>query len=132
MAPSDSPPSGASGWSMSSSSARTRARTRPAAAAAGAQPASRRRLAPDARDQAQAPAGGARPRDALERHVAQALLLDVGRRDAGVHGDVGQRRRLAGRVPAVDVVARVGLGVAVGLGLGEGVVEAAPGRPSRR
>ena len=77
------------------------------------------------RHEPQAAAGGARLGDALGRHVAQALLLDVGRRDAGVHGDVGQRGALAGGVPAVDVVRRIGLGDALGLRLRQGILEAA-------
>ena len=82
-------------------------------------------VAPDAGDHSQAATGGSRRLHPLRRHVAQALPLHVRRRDLRVHGDVGERGRLAGRVPAVDVVGRVGLGVALGLGSRERGLERA-------
>ena len=129
-APSDSPLTAASGCSMPSSSARSRARTGPLPTRrvrAGRRSLAGFSLPPDAADQPQAPAGSPRRDDPLQRHVAEALALHVRRREARVHGDVGERGGLAGGVPAVDVVARVRLRVALGLRLRQRVVEGPAG-----
>ena len=66
----------------------------------------------------------ARAADLLGRDAADALPLHVGRAQVGAHEGVGQRAGLDRRVPALEVVARVGLGHAGRLGLAQGRVEA--------
>ena len=70
-----------------------------------------------------APALAARPSDELQASARRprfngarsgrgrdALPIDGVRRDAGAEQDIGERRRLRGRVPAVHVERRIGLG----------------------
>ena len=64
-------------------------------------------------------------RDVERRDVADALDMDAGEIDLGAEGDRGQQRELVRGVDAVDVEARIGLGIAQALRLGEHVGEVA-------
>ena len=58
--------------------------------------------------------------------------MDAGEIDLGAEGRAGQHRELVRGIDAVDVEARIGLGVARGLRLGQHDVEVAPGLAHRR
>ena len=55
--------------------------------------------------------------DVLRRHQGDALRIDVLQLDVGSEGERGQDLQLVGRIHSFDVEGRIGLGVAVGLGL---------------
>ena len=59
--------------------------------------------------------------DVLGADGTDALLVDVVGGHAGAKADGGEDGRLAGGIEAVDVGGRVGLGIALGLGVGEHV-----------
>ena len=59
--------------------------------------------------------------DVLGADGTDTLLVHIVGGNAGAKADGGEDRRLAGGVEAVDVGGRVGLGVALGLGVGEHV-----------
>ena len=59
--------------------------------------------------------------DVLGADGTDALLVDVVGGNAGAKADGGEDGRLAGGIEAVDVGGRIGLGVALGLGVGEHV-----------
>ena len=59
--------------------------------------------------------------DVLGADGTDALLVDVVGGHAGAKADGGEDGRLAGGIEAVDVGGRIGLGIALGLGIGEHV-----------
>ena len=68
----------------------------------------------------------------IDVDAADALDMDAGEIHLGAEGGAGQHRELVRGVDAVDVEARIGLGVARGLRLGQHVVEVAAGLAHRR